>query len=57
MLPLGRHPVYNEGFRFVWIRARDQGGIQVRFQLAFRTPQIRTLDVTSDAVIVQVAPP
>jgi len=57
VLPLGRHAVYNEGFRFVWIRARDEGGIQIRFQLAYRTPEIQTVDVTPEAVLVRVAPP
>ena len=40
VLALGRHTVMNEGVRWVWIRRYEKGGIQVRFTLAYRTPEV-----------------
>ena len=56
-LPLGRHAMFNDGFRFVSIRPRVGGGIRVAFTYAYYTP--RLLDVTVDeaAIRVRVAPP
>jgi hypothetical protein len=56
LLPLGRHNVQNEGFRHVWIRQQEQGGIQVRFMFAYRTPQFRALELDEGVVRVRVAP-
>ena len=55
VLPLGRHAVFNEGFRYVWIREQE-GGIQVRFMFAYRTPVLRALEVDEGMVRVRVAP-
>ena len=57
LLPLGRHVVANEGFRYVWIRELEEGGIQVRFMFAERTPLLRALEVDEGLVRVRVAPP
>ena len=56
VLPLGRHAVFNEGFRYVWIREQEQGGIQVRFMFAYRKPVLRALEVDEGMVRVRVAP-
>jgi hypothetical protein len=56
VLPVGRHAVFNEGFRYVWIREQEQGGIQVRFMFAYRTPVLRALEVDEGMVRVRVAP-
>ncbi len=56
LLPIGRHVVGNAGFRYVWIRQPEQGGIQVRFMFAERTPVLRALEVAEGVVRVRVAP-
>jgi hypothetical protein len=56
VLPLGRHSVMNEGVRWVWIRRYERGGIQVRFTLAWRTPEILGVDVADGAIRLRVAP-
>jgi hypothetical protein len=42
-LPLGLHAIGRDGLRYVWIRERAEGGIQVRF-------------IFNDAVATQEAP-
>jgi hypothetical protein len=56
-LAVGRHALFNDGFRFVSIRPRSGGGVRVTFTFAYYTP--RLLDVTVDdaGVRVRVAPP
>ena len=56
VLPIGRHVLGNEGFRYVWIREPERGGIQVRFMFAERTPVLRALEVDEGVVRVRVAP-
>jgi hypothetical protein len=56
VLPIGRHVLGNEGFRYVWIREPERGGIQVRFMFAERTPVLRALEVDQGVVRVRVAP-
>lgn len=53
-LALGRHPFTNEGFRGVWIRQHEQGGIQVRITLAFRTPEVVGVEVKDGTLRVRV---
>ena len=39
-LAMGRHTVQGDGFRWVWIRQHERGGIRIRFTLAYRTPEV-----------------
>jgi hypothetical protein len=55
-LALGRHPFANEGFRGVWVREHEQGGIQIRFTLAYRTPEVLGVEVKDGTLRVRVAP-
>jgi hypothetical protein len=52
VLPLGRHAIFNDGFRYISIRPRDGGGLRIAFTYAYFTP--RLLDVTIDASSVRV---
>jgi hypothetical protein len=56
VLPIGRHVVTSAGFRYVWIREPERGGIQVRFMFAERTPVLRAVEVEGGVVRVRVAP-
>ncbi|HEY0705198.1 MAG TPA: PilZ domain-containing protein [Polyangia bacterium] len=56
-LPIGRHAVFNDGFRFVSIRPRAGGGIRVAFTYAYYTPRLLDVTVDDTAVRVRVAPP
>ena len=55
-LALGRHTVGGDGFRWVWIRQHERGGIQVRFTLAYRTPKLRGVEIRDGLIRVRVSP-
>jgi hypothetical protein len=52
VLPLGRHAIFNDGFRYISIRPREGGGVRIAFTYAYFTP--RLLDVTIDETSVRV---
>jgi hypothetical protein len=56
VLALGRHTVMNEGVRWVWIRRYEKGGIQVRFTLAYRTPEVRSVEVSDGTIRLRLVP-
>jgi hypothetical protein len=56
VLALGRHTLMNQGVRWVWIRRYERGGIQVRFTLAYRTPEVVGVEVTDGAIRLRVVP-
>jgi hypothetical protein len=53
-LPMGLHTVGRDGLRFVWIRDRPEGGIQVRFIFANPPPDERLLELEDDAIRIRV---
>ena len=55
-LTLGRHAVFNDGFRFISIRAREGGGIRLAFTFAYYTPRLLGVTIDDQAVRVRVAP-
>ena len=55
-LAMGRHAFANDGFRGVWVREHEHGGIQLRFTLAYRTPEVLGVEVRDGTVRVRVAP-
>jgi hypothetical protein len=56
-LPLGLHEIRRDGFRFIWLRALPEGGLQVRFIFTHPAPDERVLDVEGEAVKVRIALP
>jgi hypothetical protein len=56
-LPLGRHAIFNDGFRFISIRPREGGGIRVAFTYAYFTPRLLDVTIDDSSVRVRVAPP
>lgn len=56
VLALGRHSVMNDGVRWVWIRNHERGGIQVRFTLAYRTPEVRGVEVVDGRIRLRLVP-
>jgi hypothetical protein len=53
-LPLGLHSVGRDGLRYVWIRDRPEGGIQVRFVFSNPPPDERLLELDDDAVKIRI---
>jgi hypothetical protein len=53
-LPLGLHTVDRDGLRYVWIRERAEGGIQIRFVFSNPPPDERLLELEEDAVKIRV---
>lgn len=53
-LPLGLHVVRRDGIRFVWIRPRPGGGIQVRYIFANPPPDEQLLELEPGAIRVRV---
>jgi hypothetical protein len=53
-LPLGVHAVGRDGLRFVWIRERREGGLQVRFVFTKPPPDERLLELEEAAVKIRV---
>lgn len=53
-LPTGLHTVGRDGLRYVWIRDRPEGGIQVRFIFTSPPPDERLLELEDDAVKIRV---
>jgi hypothetical protein len=53
-LPIGLHSVGRDGLRYVWIRQRPEGGIQVRFIFGNPSPEERLLEVEDDTVRIRV---
>jgi hypothetical protein len=56
VLALGRHTLMNEGVRWVWIRRYEKGGIQIRFTLAYRTPEVLGVEVSEGRIRLRVIP-
>jgi len=53
-LPLGLHSVGRDGLRYVWIRDRAEGGIQVRFIFTNPPPDERLLELEDDAIKIRI---
>jgi len=53
-LPLGLHTVDRDGLRYIWIRERAEGGIQIRFVFSNPPPDERLLELEDDAVKIRV---
>jgi hypothetical protein len=53
-LPLGLHTIARDGLRYVWIRDRPEGGIQVRFIFSNPLPDERLLELEDDTVKIRV---
>ena len=53
-LPLGLHTIDRDGLRYVWIRERAEGGIQIRFVFTNPPPDERLLELEDDAVKIRV---
>jgi hypothetical protein len=53
-LTTGLHTIGRDGLRYVWIRERPEGGIQVRFIFTNPAPDERLLEVEDDNVKVRV---
>jgi hypothetical protein len=53
-LPMGLHAVGRDGLRYVWIRERAEGGIQVRFIFSNPPPDERLLELEDNAVKVRI---
>jgi hypothetical protein len=56
-LPVGRHAVFNDGFRFISIREREGGGLRLAFTYAYYTPRLLDVTIEDKAIRVRVAPP
>jgi hypothetical protein len=54
VLSMGVHPIDRDGLRFVWIREREQGGLQIRFIFTNPPPNERLLELEEDAVRIRV---
>jgi hypothetical protein len=55
-LPIGRHAVFNDGFRFISIREREGGGLRLAFTYAYYTPRLLDVTIEEKAIRVRVAP-
>jgi hypothetical protein len=53
-LPMGLHTIDRDGLRYVWIRERAEGGIQIRFVFTNPPPDERLLELEDDAVKIRV---
>jgi hypothetical protein len=53
-LPLGRHEIGHDGLRYVWLRERPEGGVQIRFVFSTPPPDQRLLDVSANQVSVRL---
>jgi hypothetical protein len=53
-LPIGLHAIGRDGLRYVWIRERPEGGIQVRFIFSNPPPDERLLELDDNAVKVRI---
>ena len=56
-LPIGLHAIGRDGLRYVWIRERPEGGIQVRFIFSNPPPDERLLELEDNAVKVRIRVP
>ena len=56
VLPLGRHAIFNDGFRFISIRRREGGGLRLAFTYAYYTPRLLGVTIDETSVRVRVAP-
>jgi hypothetical protein len=54
VLAPGLHKVDRDGLRFVWIRDRREGGLQVRFIFTTPPPDERLLELEEDALRIRV---
>jgi hypothetical protein len=54
VLPVGVHRIERDGLRYVWIRDRPQGGLQIRFIFSAPPPDERLLELEEDAVRIRV---
>jgi hypothetical protein len=54
VLAPGLHRIDRDGLRFVWIRDRGQGGVQVRFIFTSPPPDERLLELEEDALRIRV---
>jgi PilZ domain len=54
VLPVGLHRIERDGLRFVWIRDRPAGGLQIRFIFTNPPPDERLLELEEDAVRIRV---
>jgi hypothetical protein len=53
-LPMGLHTIGRDGLRYVWIRERPEGGIQVRFIFSNPAPDERLIELEDDAIKIRV---
>jgi hypothetical protein len=53
-LPVGLHTIGRDGLRYVWIRDRPEGGIQVRFLFTNPPPDERLLELEDDALKIRI---
>jgi hypothetical protein len=53
-LPVGLHRIDRDGLRFVWIRDRAEGGLQIRFVFTNPPPDERLLELEEDGVRIRV---
>jgi hypothetical protein len=53
-LPTGLHSVGRDGLRYVWIRDRAEGGIQVRFLFSNPPPDERLVELEDDALKIRI---
>jgi hypothetical protein len=53
-LPLGLHTIERDGLRYVWIRDRAEGGIQVRFVFSNPPPDERLVELEDDALKIRI---
>jgi len=54
VLPIGLHTIGRDGLRYVWIRERPSGGLQIRFIFTSPPPDERLLELDEDAVKIRV---
>jgi hypothetical protein len=54
VLPMGVHRIDRDGLRFVWIRDRPGGGLQIRYVFTNPPPNERLLELEEDAVRIRV---
>jgi hypothetical protein len=57
VLALGRHAIFNDGFRYISIRPREGGGIRIAFTYAYFTPRLLDVAIEESSVRVRVAAP